>query len=154
MKCLVIYKSIHHQNTAKIAGAIAEELSASLSSLDDQNSDLLDDYDLIGIGSGIYFGKHHRGLIDFVRRADNLGGKKVFLFYTSGFEKFPTRPVFHEALLSEINKKGAEVVGFFSCRGLETYGPFRIGGGKNKGHPSDADLMEARAFAQDLLKSN
>ena len=152
MKSLIIYKSIHHQNTLKIAQIMAEELNADISTPEDIDIESLDQYDLIGIGSGIYFAKHHRSILDLVKRLDNISGKKVFVFYTSGFTKFPTRPPFETKLTKQLVKKSANIVGTFSCRGLETYGPFRIGGGKNKGHPNDDDFEQARKFVRSLVE--
>jgi len=34
---------------------------------------------------------------------------------------------------------------------LETWGPFKLGGGKNKDHPDEADLSNARDFAKSLV---
>jgi len=153
LKTLIIYKSIHHENTLRVAQVMASELGADLSTPEKIDIASLDQYDLIGFGSGIYMGKHHRSLLNFVKNLDNLTGKNTFVFYTSGFSKFPTRPAFETALKDKLTKTGAQIVGVFSCRGLETYGPFRIGGGKNKGHPNETDLNNARDFAKSLITS-
>ena len=153
MKTLIIYKSIHHENTLRVAQVMASELDADLSTLEEVDIDSLAQYDLIGFGSGIYMGKHHRSLLNFVKDLDNLTGKNTFVFYTSGFSKFPARPTFETALKNQLTKKGAHIVDVFSCRGLETYGPFRIGGGKNKGHPDETDFNNAREFAKSLIPS-
>ncbi|MGY5876530.1 MAG: flavodoxin family protein [Candidatus Thorarchaeota archaeon] len=150
MNCIVIYKTIHHENTLKVARVIAKELGADLVSLDDIETGALEKYDLVGLGSGIYFGKHHRKLLGFVDKSTKLDGKDVFVFYTSGFERFPTRKLFETTLTEKLRKKGANVISTFSCRGWETYGPFRVGGGKNKGHPTEDDLDQARSFAKSL----
>ncbi len=153
MKTLIIYKSIHHENTLRVAQVMASELDADISTPEDVDIDALGQYDLIGFGSGIYMGKHHRSLLSFVKDLDTLSGTNTFVFYTSGFSKFPTRPPFESALKKQLIKKGAHIVNVFSCRGLETYGPFRIGGGKNKGHPDETDLNNARDFAISLITS-
>jgi len=153
LKTLIIYKSIHHENTLRVAQVMASELDADLSTPEEVDIDSLDQYDFIGFGSGIYMGKHHRSLLNLVKEIDTLSEKRVFVFYTSGFSKFPARPPFETALKNELTKKDAHIVGTFSCRGLETYGPFRIGGGKNKGHPDETDLNNARDFAKSLITS-
>ena len=38
------------------------------------------------------------------------------------------------------------VLGEFSCKGYDTFGPFRLVGGIAKGHPDAADLEDARRF--------
>ena len=150
MNCLIIYKSIHHGNTKQVAEAIAEELSAESISVDDLNPATLEQYDVIGLGSGIYMGKHHRSLLSFVGTTEELHGKRVFIFYTSGFGKFPSRPPFETSLRNALEAAGASVIGVFACRGFETWGPFRLAGGINKGHPTDEDLAKAREFAGSL----
>jgi flavodoxin len=57
VKSLIIYQSIHHNNTEKSAQKMATELNADLVRTN-QIKDLdVSGYDLIGFGSGIYFGK-------------------------------------------------------------------------------------------------
>lgn len=36
--------------------------------------------------------------------------------------------------------------GTFTCRGFDTFGPFRLIGGIAKGHPNEKELEKARAF--------
>jgi len=62
MKTLIVYTSVHHQNTEKVAKVMAEELKADLTPTTDAKPDTLMTGDLIGFGSGIYFGKHHKTL--------------------------------------------------------------------------------------------
>jgi flavodoxin len=130
---------------------MAEELNAEVKTPEEVDYETLAQYDLIGFGSGIYMGKHHRSLVNFVKDIESLSGKNTFVFYTSGFTKFPTRPSFETALTDQLTKKGAQILDTFSCRGLETVGPFRIGGGKNKGHPNETDFDNARDFARSLI---
>jgi len=66
MKTLIVYTSVHHQNTEKVAKVMAEELEADLTPTGDAQPEALATYDLIGFGSGIYFGKHHKTLLRFV----------------------------------------------------------------------------------------
>lgn len=137
----------------RVAQVIADVLDAELKTPEMVTQESLTGYDLIGFGSGIYMGKHHRSLVNCVKGLDTLSGKKTFVFYTSGFSKFPARPPFENALKEQLTKKNAHIIGTFSCRGLETYGPFRIGGGKNKGHPDETDFNNARKFAKSLITS-
>ncbi|MGY5879109.1 MAG: flavodoxin family protein [Candidatus Thorarchaeota archaeon] len=153
LKTLIICKSIHHENTLRVAQVIADELDAELKTPETVDVESLAYYDLIGFGSGIYMGKHHKSLVNFVKDLDTLSGKNVFVFYTSGFSKFPARPAFESVLIEQLTEKGAQILDIFSCRGLETVGPFRIGGGKNKGHPDETDLNNARDFGKSLITS-
>jgi flavodoxin len=147
MKTLIICVSIHHGNTKKIADAIADILQAQVCTLDKVDAAMLDDYDLIGFGSGIYYGKHHQSLLDF---ADNLPpcSKKAFIFSTRGGALDHN----HEPLKQRLEKKGLRIVAEFSCKGLDTSGVFNHIGGINNNRPNENDLREAQVFARTLLE--
>ena len=152
MRSVIVCKTIHHNNTLRIAQAMADELGADIFTPEQVDDKTLQRYDLIGFGSGIYGGKHHRSLLNIIEDLDSLSGKHVFTFYTSGFRKFPILPSFGAALTSQLKKKGAIIKDSFSCRGWDTWGPFRFNCGKNKNHPDEGDLAKARAFAKVLIQ--
>ena len=160
MKTLIIYLSVHHGNTEKIAKAMAEVLDAKLTKPSEIDVNEVSEYDLIGFGSGIYFGKHHANLLNFVDALPSFKGKKAFIFSTSGvsnalnfINNFRYGVLhFHEHLRKRLLKKGFKIVGEFNCRGYENYGLFKIIGGIAKGRPNEKDLENARNFAQSLLK--
>lgn len=52
-KCLIIFHSYHHNNTAKIADVFAEVLHALVKIIDQVTLEELEDYELIGFGAGI-----------------------------------------------------------------------------------------------------
>ena len=64
MKTLIVCVSQHHGNTKKIADAMAAVLDAEVRRPDDVNVEALAEYDLIGFGSGIAFGKHYQPLLE------------------------------------------------------------------------------------------
>ena len=66
MKALTVYISVHHGNTEKVARNMANILDADLVQVKEADATVLEGYDLIGFGSGIYFGKHHKSFLDFV----------------------------------------------------------------------------------------
>ena len=84
MKALIIYISVHHGSTERVAKVIANILDADLLQVEQADASMLEQYDLIGFGSGIYFGKHHKILLDFADRVPVLRNKKAFIFSTSG----------------------------------------------------------------------
>jgi len=51
-----------------------------------------------------------------------------------------------------LDEKGLTVVGEFSCRGFDTYGPMKLIGGIARGRPSAQDLHDAEEFAKALEK--
>lgn len=147
MNTLIIYKSIHHGNTKKIAQVMANVLEAELLDLKDAKIDLIEKYDLIGFGSGIYKGKPHKELIKFINDVNNVKSKKAFLFTTSGMGKAE----YNDLLENKLSQKGFEIIGGFSCKGFDTWGPFKLIGGISKGKPDKDDLDNAKNFAKNLV---
>jgi len=141
MKTLIIYKSRHRGNTAKVAKAMAEVMSAKLLKIEDVHSQELLTYDLIGFGSGIYGGKHDKRLIKLIENMLPMD-KNVFVFSTyAGY-----RERYHTLIKQKLAEKGCKIVGEFSC-----LGEFGILGFKmSKGHPDEKDLENARTFAKGL----
>jgi flavodoxin len=107
----------------------------------------LADYDLIGFGSGIYWGKHDRKLLDLVSGLPRVNGKKAFIFSTSGLR---AGRVFNRRLRRNLLERDFDIIGAFSCRGFDTVWPLRLVGGVNKGRPNATDLEAAASFARAL----
>ena len=143
MKTLIVYMSYHRMNTERVARAMAEATGATLMKTDEVGPEDLDAYDLVGFGSGIYGGKHHRDLLALVERMPAAEGRKVFIFSTSRGGKEEN----HRALRSALTAKGCRIVGEFSCRG-----EYRLLGfiKTSSGHPDEKDLADARTFARGL----
>ncbi len=150
MKTLILYKSIHHKNTEKIAKAIADVLKADIYDIDKVNPEIIKNYDIIGFGSGIYFGKHHKSLFRFLDKISKTN-KKAFIFSTAGFPFL--KSMFHKELRDKLKNKGFEIVGEFCCKGYHTYGIFKLFGGLNKNHPNEEDIKKAKEFAKNILKN-
>ncbi len=151
MKALVSYISVHHGNTRKIAEVIAATLGADLRPLQEVDADRLMGYDLVGFGSGIYFGRHHRTLLGFVDRLPVLSNKRAFVFATSGLRRIRFVHDFSRPLKKKLQNRGFDVVGEFSCRGLDNFGATMIVGGINRGRPDAGDLRQAEGFARVLV---
>jgi flavodoxin len=153
MKTLIIYISVHHGNTEKIAKAMANTVDAALLEVKQANASMLEQYDLIGFGSGIYFGKHHESLLEFVDRLPVFRNKKAFIFSTSGLRTMAFVHDFDKPLKKSLQRKGFGIIGRFSCRGLDTYRATKLVGGINKGRPNAEDLRQAEDFAGGLRNS-
>ena len=54
------------------------------------------------------------------------------------------------ALAEIAGEKRCPVLGEFSCRGYDTFGPFKLVGGIAKGHPNARDLERARKFYREI----
>ena len=147
MKTAIIYASVHHKNTEKLVSAIAAK-HPDIDLIDATKTVLksLEDYDLIGITSGIYFSKFHKSVIQFI--SENLPAhKKTFVMYTCGSEQ----SVYLKIITNLISSKGSAVIGSYSCPRFDTFGPFKLVGGLQKGHPNDDEIQNAVNFYEDLI---
>ena len=83
MRTAIVYASVHHGNTEKLAKRIAEECQVDLIDAVIQPDADLSSYDMIGFASGIYFSKFHQSILEFAEK--NLpNDKKIFLICTYG----------------------------------------------------------------------
>jgi flavodoxin len=146
MKTVIVYASVHHQNTEKVAKVMAEELGADLVPVGNAQPEMFAAYDLVGFGSGIYFMKHHKTLLRFVDLLPPVTRKRAFVFSTSGDGRLKN----HASLKEKLVNRGFSIVDEFCCKGWDTVGPLKLFGGINKGKPDENDLAAARAFARGL----
>jgi len=143
---LIICESIYHGNTRKLGAAMAKKLNCRLMNCEQAVSENIQQYDVIGFGSGIYFTSHHPKLFDIAARMGNT--QRAFLFSTHGS---PFLGKYHESLKLALAKQGVAVIGEFSCRGYDCTGPYIIVGGGNKGKPNERDQIKAAKFVEKLL---
>ena len=148
MKSLVVLSSYHHNNTEKIATVIAKVLDAQIKTPQQTGAEELEGYDMIGFGSGIYSGRHHKDLLNFADRLPIMT-KKAFIFSTSGVKS----DKFHALLREKLQAKGYIIVDEFSCKGFNTNSFLNIFGGMNKGRPNAEDLKHAEEFAVNLRQN-
>ena len=143
MRKAIVYASVHHGNTEKLVKRIAEECRLDLIDAIKQMNVDLNDYDIIGFASGIYYSKFHKSILKFIEK--NLADdKKVFLICTyGGSANF-------KSIEQILNKKHASVVGKFGCKGYDTFGPFKLVGGIAKGHPNEEDMKNAADFVKGI----
>lgn len=140
-------------NTRKIAAAIAEEMGAFIlepGETSEINEDL-DEYDIIGFGSGIYSEKHHQLLLDLVEKLPNLENKRAFIFSTCGIYTEDLMESNHKPLRDILLDKGFTIAGEFSCPGLNKNSFLKLFGGINKNRPNSEDIKNAQNFAKGLL---
>lgn len=146
MKTTIVCAKKYKGNTFKLAQAIAQALDAQVFEPKDAPVTAVLESDLVGFGSGIFFGKHDSSLLEFVDKLPNTQ-KSAFIFSTRGRTKF-FQNFYHRTLRNKLVEKGFKVVGEFSCRGFtDYYRLFRLFGGVNKGHPNAKDLDAARDWA-------
>ena len=146
-KAVIIYASTHHGSTRKLVEAIANQYGIDQIDATKQQYADLSQYDLIGFASGIDFGKFYDCVEQFLE--NKLPEKKqVFFLYTCA--RVSNR--FTETIKTAARKKGAVILGEYGCRGFNTYGPWKIIGGMNKGHPTQEEITEAVRFFESILQ--
>ena len=129
MKAAIIYASVHHENTKKVVEAIAGENAV----------------DLIDFASGVYYGKFHQTVLNFA--SVNLpANKNVFLLCTCGGSAA------FQSIEEVVKSKQGKIAGKFSCKGYDTFGPFKLVGGIAKGHPDHKDLADAVTFYKGIIR--
>ncbi|MGE5195570.1 MAG: flavodoxin domain-containing protein [Deltaproteobacteria bacterium] len=148
MRTAVVYKSIHHGNTRRVAEAMAAALGAELYTVEEAAEIDASRFDLVGLGSGIYFYRHHRDLRRLVANWPKAPARS-FVFSTAGTSSLATW--WHGSLVRLLRRRGSEVMGEFSCPGFDTFGPLWLIGGVHRGRPSEQDLARAAEFANGLL---
>ncbi len=152
MKSLIIYHSTYKNNTEKIAKVFASKINADLICLKNSREVRIDNYDLIGFGSGVYKESMSQQLYTCVDEL-NLKGKDVFVFSTSG----AGMGFYNKKLVNLLKSKGARNKGSFACKGsfvsrdfsdnriFEIMSKFAVG------HPNDKDLCKAEKFIEKVV---
>lgn len=147
MKILIVVKSDHRQNTLKIAEAMSEAAPLTVVEFEEVSRFNLNDYDIVGFGSGIYAGKFNKKIVNLIKdNAENL--TNTFVFSTSGTGK----AAYNDAVVELLNNMGKNVLGSFCCKGLCKWFIFALVGGIAKGHPDAADFDAAQAFIAQILE--
>jgi len=153
MKSLLVLYSYHHNNTQKIAKVFTQVLKAQIKTPKQINLQELQNYNLIGFGSGIYGAKHHKSLLNLADKLPQVTNKKAFIFSTSaltGKEKIADD---HSSLKEKLQSKGYTIIDEFQCKGFNTNSFMKFFGGMNKGRPNTEDLKNAKEFVLNLKQN-
>jgi len=156
MRSLVIIYSYHHENTLKVAKAIAGVLDAEIMKPDQIRKEELSEYDLIGFGSGIYDATLHTSVLDIARNLPENSRSNTFIFSTTGVPKIGFSNEFvrnnHSQIRTILESKGCKIIDEFGCLGHNTNSFLRFTKGLNRGRPNKEDLRNAEEFALRLKK--
>lgn len=156
VESLVIVFSYHHHNTEKVANVIAKVLGAEVKTPQQIYPEELQEYNLIGFGSGIYSATFDPSVLTLADRLSYAAGKKAFLFSTYGAPAFIANREFieknHSLIREKLQIKGYTVIGEFGCAGWNTNSFLKYFGGLNKGRPDAEDLRNAEVFARDIME--
>jgi ferredoxin/flavodoxin len=163
LNCVIFYFS-QQGSTQKIATAIAEGLTSKENRCDlvrftklAKDLELVkrfnfNQYDLIGIGTPVYYFYPPHHLFEVFEAFPRLKHKRGFLFCTSGGN--PGAALFK--IKQIFNKKGLKIIdGYDRWIGLDQhrcYSHFDQSAlPRSIGHPNEKELVEAREFGQNLI---
>ncbi len=150
MKSQLVVFSYHHNNTEKVAQVFARVLDAKIKTPQEVNPEELQEFDLVGFGSGIYDAKHHKVVLDLADKLPLVTDMKAFIFSTSAMMGKDKVAEDHSTLRVKLQSKGYTIVDEFACKGFNTNSFMKYLGGMNKGRPNAEDLKHAEEFAQSL----
>ena len=147
MKVLVAYHS-ESGNTQKLALAIAAGLGTRAVSIDALESQALQGYDLICIGTPVQYGAPTKKVRDFISGLPIMSGKKAAAFCT--MHMFGDKKTL-QTLKGLLEAKGMVFLGGVSARGwsrlIGNVGPRVF----NRGRPNREELARAEEFGRKLL---
>jgi flavodoxin len=153
MRALIIYSSTYKKHTEKVAEVFAKKINADLMNVKNSKDITIDNYDLIGFGSGVYKESMAPQIFSLVEKL-NLEGKNVFVFSTSGIGmKF-----YNNSLIKLLESKGAKCKGSFACKGsfvsrdFSDNKIFEIMSRFAEGHPNHKDLGKAEDFIEKVVR--
>ncbi len=141
---LIIYHSCSGRSK-KIALIMGSTLKALVVPVSNFKIEQFRKAKIVGIGSGIYYFRHHKEIFKLVSKLPECK-KKIFVFSTSGLSS----TVFHKKLHSLLKRKGYEIIGKLAVRGFNQYILFRLIGGISKGCPNEDDFKKTREFCESL----
>jgi len=153
MKSLLVLYSYHHKNTEKVAQVMAEVLNSQIKTPKEIKLEELNDFNLIGFGSGIYSAKHHKFLLELADNLPMVLDKKAFIYSTAALTGKRKIAEDHLELREILQSKGYVIVDEFQCKGFNTNSFMKYFGGMNKGRPNALDLKNAEEFAQKIKQN-
>jgi flavodoxin len=155
VKSLIVCVSVEHGNTREVVDAMADVLGATIMEPEEiEDFQFLSEYDLIGFGAGIYYGFHHKRLRNFIKGLPLNNSQKAFLVTTNGVRSKLYMKMLNiniNSLKKQLQKKGFDIVGDFSCGGISDWAFFKLIGGISKGRPNAEDLENAKKFTKRLM---
>ena len=150
LKTVILYRSKHHGNTKKLVDAIVAAYPSidviNVEELGKNEYPDLSGYHLIGVASGIYFGEFDKLLkrvLDHVLQPQD----QVFGLMTYG----GSDKSYGRDLAAVCQVKWANLLTCHGCLGYDTWGPFKLVGGMQKGHPTAEEIQDAVDFYTKLV---
>ena len=145
MKILIIY-STATGNTRKLVNGIRKKICCKVINPSKKAVNETKKADLVVFASGIYAWRHHKALLNFAESLPKMN-KKCLIISTAGSPAL--RGMTHFALRRRLKNK-MKILGEFSCRGFDNFGPLKLVGGLNKGRPNQKDINNAVKFIREI----
>jgi flavodoxin len=154
---IVLYSTIGG-NTEKVAKEIADELNCQCVKIAkgfDPSSLDLNDFDLVFVGTGNYWGNPNADLLSYLKEMNPAGSRRFAMFLTR-FGRGNDRDVF-EKVKAAVEAKGQVMLeNFYECFGVGRTafwsGMGRMIGHDARGHPNAEELSAARKWARKLVE--
>ncbi len=150
-KSLITYFS-QGGTTARVAESIATGLRVTgyhvdLINIKDEKPPDLSGYDLLSIGSPVYYYRPPFNVMDYVNGLPDLDGLPAFVFVLHGTYRGDAG----NAIRNTLARKGAAEVGYFHCRGAD-YALMYLKAGYlfSPDHPTAEELARAEAFGREV----
>jgi len=151
MKTLIIYFS-QTGNTRQIAERIHDGIArvtgqCDIRPLSDIDNKSLLDYDLVGLGSPVFYYKEPFHVRDFIESLPELSDRHWFIFCTHG----NVIGNFFSSVADLLKKKKAIVIGYHNSYANITV-PYYPRPSYTSGHPDAYDLEQAEAFGREMAE--
>lgn len=145
MRTIILYASRHHGNTKKLVDAIVEahpEIDTlDVKALGKNEYPDLHEYHLIGVATGIYYSEIDKDMARVLTNVLQPQNKVFGLMTYGGKNKWYGKDIdgicrMRQAIFMEV----------YGCPGFDTWGPFKLTGGVQKGHPTAEEIKGAVDF--------
>lgn len=145
MRTIILYASRHHGNTKKLVDAIVEahpEIDTlDVKSLGKNEYSDLHEYHLIGVATGIYYSEIDKDMARVLTNVLQPQDKVFGLMTCGGKNKW-----YGKDIDDICRMRRAIFMGAYGCPGFDTWGPFKLTGGVQKGHPTAEEIKGAVDF--------
>ena len=145
MRTIILYASRHHGNTKKLVDAIVEahpEIDTlDVKSLGKNEYPDLHEYHLIGVATGIYYSEIDKAMARVLTNVLQPQDKVFGLMTYGGKNKW-----YGKDIDGICRMRQAIFMGVYGCPGFDTWGPFKLTGGVQKGHPTAEEIKGAVDF--------
>jgi flavodoxin len=143
---LIVFSS-RTDNTRRVAEAMAGPLAAELVAIEQLKDHQLRGRPLIGLGSGVYWLRLERRIVDLAAKLPP--DCRVFIFSTSGWRGQALADFYQSELANKLGKRNIDVIGRWHCPGHDKQPLFKWLN-ISRGRPNMDDIGNAREFAASL----